>query len=58
MSSTKQKEIAFFFKPRGKLQQPQLQPQQQLQNDHRSIKDIRSTRVVTLPEISMNYQPQ
>ena len=29
MSSTKQKEIDFFFKPRDKLQQPQQQSQQQ-----------------------------
>ena len=29
MSSTKQKEIGFSFKPRDKLQQPQQQPQQQ-----------------------------
>ena len=48
MSSTKQKEIGCFIKPRNKLQQPQQQPQQQQQNDHRPIEEIRS---------ASSYQP-
>ena len=40
MSTNKQREIGFFFKPRDKLQQPQQQPQQQQQNDHHPIEEI------------------
>ena len=47
MSSTKQKEVGFFFKPRDKLQQPQQQPQQQQQNDHRLIEEIQSATLQT-----------
>ena len=53
MSSTKQKELVFFFKPCDKLQQ---QPQQQ-QNDHHPIEEIQSATSDSMPEIAMNYQP-
>ena len=57
MSSTKQKEIGFSFKPRDKLRQPQQQPQQQQQNDHRPTEQIQRASCYTMPEIAMNYQP-
>ena len=57
MSSTKRKEIVFFFKPREKLQQPQQQPQQQHQNNHRPIEEIQIASSAFIPEIPMNYQP-
>ena len=56
MSSTKQKEIGFFFKPRDKLQQPQQQQHQQQQNDHRPIKETQSASSDSMPEIAMSYQ--
>ena len=60
MSLTKQKEqkeIAFFFKPRDKLQQPQQQSHHQQQNDHRPIEETQSASSDSMPEIAMNYQP-
>ena len=57
ISSNKQKEIVFFFKPRDKLQQPQQQPQQQQQNNHRPTEEIQSASSDSMPEIALNYQP-
>ena len=57
MSSTKQKEIVFFFKPRDKLQQPQQQPHQQQQNGHRPVEEIQSASRDSMPETAMSYQP-
>ena len=57
MSRTKQKEIVFFFKPRDKLQQPQQQPHQQQQNDHRPIEETQSASSHSMLEKAMNYQP-
>ena len=57
MPSTKQKEIGFFFKPRDNLQQPQQQPHQQQQNDHRPIEETQSASSDFMPEIAMSYQP-
>ena len=48
MSSTKQKEIGFFFKPCEKLQQ---------QNDHRPIEETQRASSDCIPEIAMNCQP-
>ena len=56
MSSTKQKEICFFFKSCDKLLQPQQQPQQQQQNDHRPIEKIQSASSDSIPDIAINYQ--
>ena len=48
---SKQKETAFFFKPREKLQHSQKQPQQQQQNDHRPTEEIQSASSDSMPEL-------
>ena len=57
ISSTKQKEIGFSFKPRNKLQQPQQRPHKQQQNDHRPTEEIQSAGSDSMPQIVINYQP-